>query len=197
MTPAAPEPSTPDEVDVIVLGGGPVGENAAQYAIEDSDLTAIVVERELMGGECSYYACMPSKALLRPIDVADVSADLPGVGTASVERESLLARRDEWVSHYDDSSQVQWAEDTGITVVRGHGRLAGERIVEVATRGGPRAPCAHAGPWSSPQAAVRSSSTSCGTRCHGTRATPPASRRSPSRCSSSAAASSRARPRPG
>lgn len=136
MTPAAPEPSTPDEVDVIVLGGGPVGENVAQYAIEDSDLTAVVVERELMGGECSYYACMPSKALLRPIDVAGASADLPGVGTASVERESLLARRDEWVSHYDDSSQVQWAEDTGITVIRGHGRLVGEGAVEVATRDG-------------------------------------------------------------
>ncbi len=119
------------EVDVVVLGGGPVGENVAQYATEDSDLTAAVVEGELMGGECSYYACMPSKALLRPVAVADVTGDLPGVTPTGIDRDALLRRRDDWVSHYDDAGQVSWAEGIGIDVLRGHGRLTGERTVEV------------------------------------------------------------------
>ena len=72
------------EYDVVVIGGGPAGENAAQYAVEGVEvdgraLTAAVVERELVGGECSYWACMPSKALLRPIAVADLTGDLQGV----------------------------------------------------------------------------------------------------------------------
>ncbi|GAB2536589.1 dihydrolipoyl dehydrogenase family protein [Brachybacterium huguangmaarense] len=120
-----------DEFDVIVLGGGPVGENAAQYAIEGTDLTAAIVERELVGGECSYYACVPSKALLRPVDVAEISGDLEGLAAAELRRDDLLARRDTWVHGYDDASQAEWAEGAGIAVVRGHGRLAGERAVEV------------------------------------------------------------------
>ena len=115
--------------DVVVLGGGPVGENLAQYAIEDSDLTAVIVESELVGGECSYYACMPSKALLRPLAVADTAAHLEGLSTPQLDPEALRARRDTWVSHYDDSGQVEWAEGAGMTVVRGHGRLVGEREV--------------------------------------------------------------------
>ncbi|UYG16196.1 NAD(P)/FAD-dependent oxidoreductase [Brachybacterium huguangmaarense] len=136
----APAPTmTPDlEVDVVVLGGGPVGENVAQYATEDSDLTAAIVEGELMGGECSYYACMPSKALLRPVAVADVTTDLPGVTPAELDRDALLRRRDDWVSHYDDAGQVSWAEGIGIDVIRGHGRLTGERTVEVTTPDGAR-----------------------------------------------------------
>lgn len=117
--------------DVVVIGGGPVGENVAQYAIEGTDLTAVIVEGELVGGECSYWACMPSKALLRPLAVADTAAHLEGITSPSLDRGALLARRDEWVSHYDDSSQVEWAEGAGIQVVRGHGRLAGEREVLV------------------------------------------------------------------
>lgn len=117
--------------DVVVIGGGPVGENIAQYAIEGADLTAIIVEGELLGGECSYYACMPSKALLRPLAVAGAAAHLPGISTPEVEREELLARRDTWVSHYDDSGQMEWAEDAGLQVVRGHGRIVGEREVLV------------------------------------------------------------------
>ncbi|WP_346007896.1 NAD(P)/FAD-dependent oxidoreductase [Janibacter terrae] len=119
------------EYDVVVIGAGPVGENAAQYAIEDTDLTAALVEGELFGGECSYWACIPSKALLRPVAVADATAHLEGVGTAEVEPAGLLARRDTWVGGRDDSGQVTWAEGLGITTVRGHARLVAEREVEV------------------------------------------------------------------
>ncbi|QBF47690.1 dihydrolipoyl dehydrogenase family protein [Janibacter limosus] len=120
-----------DEYDVVVIGGGPVGENAAQYATEGTDLGAVLVEGELFGGECSYWACMPSKALLRPISVAGTTHDLPGVHPTEVDRDALLARRDAWVSSYDDAGQVRWAHDTGIATVRGHGRLVGDRLVEV------------------------------------------------------------------
>ena len=71
----------PTSFDVIVLGGGPVGANVGQYATEGTDLTAAIVEGELLGGECSYYAYMPSKALLRPLAVADAAAHLPGITT--------------------------------------------------------------------------------------------------------------------
>ncbi|WP_210651078.1 NAD(P)/FAD-dependent oxidoreductase [Nocardioides sp. SYSU D00065] len=124
------------EYDVVVLGGGPAGENAAQYAVEGTELTAAIVERELLGGECSYWACMPSKALLRPISVADATGDLDGVSTAQVEPGGLLARRDYWVSHYDDSGQVSWAEGAGLAVLRGAGRLVGERTVRVTSSSG-------------------------------------------------------------
>lgn len=124
------DPAT-STVDIIVIGGGPVGENAAQYAIEGTTMTAAIIEAELLGGECSYWACIPSKTLLRPIDVARTTSLLDGVETASVQRTELLARRDEWVSNYDDSGQVQWAEGAGLEVVRGRGRIAGELTVEV------------------------------------------------------------------
>lgn len=124
------------EYDVVVIGGGPVGENAAQYAVEGTDMTAAIIEHELLGGECSYWACMPSKALLRPVAVAAVTADLPGVSTAHVAPKALLERRDDWVSHYDDAGQVSWAEGAGLAVVRGSGRLAGERTVRVASPSG-------------------------------------------------------------
>lgn len=130
--------STPRTADVIVIGGGPVGENAAQYAIAGTDMTALIVEGELLGGECSYYACIPSKALLRPIEVARTTSTLPGVSTAEVQRAELLARRDTWVSGYDDSGQVQWAEGSGLPVVRGHGRLTGQKQVEVTGADGDR-----------------------------------------------------------
>jgi pyruvate/2-oxoglutarate dehydrogenase complex dihydrolipoamide dehydrogenase (E3) component len=128
--------------DVVVIGGGPPGENAAQYAIQGSDRTAVIVEAELVGGECSYWACMPSKALLRPVEVVAGARALPGVAemlTGSIDVEAVLARRDAFTSHRDDASQVEWAHGVGIDVVRGRGRLAGERAVEVtAADGGTR-----------------------------------------------------------
>lgn len=127
-----------DTYDVIVLGGGPVGENAAQYAVANSDRTAVIVEHELVGGECSYWACMPSKALLLPGSVLDQARNMPGVaslvGDRTLDVDAVLARRDSYTHGLDDSSQVEWAESAGIDVVRGHGRLAGEKTVTVGDR---------------------------------------------------------------
>ena len=126
-----------DTWDVIVIGGGPAGENAADHAVRGSDRTAVIVEAELLGGECSYWACMPSKALLRPLDVAAAANHLGGIRTpVEIDPAALLARRDEWVHAYDDSSQVEWAQGAGVDVVRGRGRLAGERRVEVVAEDG-------------------------------------------------------------
>ncbi|MDO5619758.1 dihydrolipoyl dehydrogenase family protein [Kocuria sp.] len=116
--------------DVVVIGAGPVGEVVAQYAVEGG-LSVTLVEHELLGGECSYYACIPSKALLRPVAVADTTLDLPGVTDAAVDVPGLLARRDTWVSDYDDAGQLTWAAHAGVSVVRGHGKLVGERLVQV------------------------------------------------------------------
>jgi dihydrolipoamide dehydrogenase len=134
-----PQNAEPDTYDVIVLGGGAVGEVAAQFAVANSDRTAAIVENQLLGGECSYWACMPSKALLRPLEVAGAARHLDGVTVADgVDVSSLLARRDTWVSHYSDTGQRQWAADAGIDVVTGTGRLAGEKTVTVETGAGPR-----------------------------------------------------------
>ncbi|PPG49323.1 pyridine nucleotide-disulfide oxidoreductase [Rathayibacter sp. AY1E9] len=125
--------STTDEFDVIVIGAGPVGENLADRAVQGG-LTAAVVESELVGGECSYWACMPSKALLRPPMALRAARDLPGAAQAvsgGVDVPALLARRDSFTSHFDDHGQVQWLEGAGIELVRGHGRLSGEREVTV------------------------------------------------------------------
>ena len=107
--------------DVAVIGAGPAGENVAQYATQGSGLSAVLIEGGLVGGDCSYYACMPSKALLRPLEVAGASAHLTGLEAARVSAPGLLERRDKWVSHYDDAGQVFWAASTGIDVVLANG----------------------------------------------------------------------------
>jgi pyruvate/2-oxoglutarate dehydrogenase complex dihydrolipoamide dehydrogenase (E3) component len=124
-----------DEFDVVVLGAGPTGENLAERA-HAGGLTVAVVESELVGGECSYWACMPSKALLRPAaalaDAQRVAGAREAV-TGALDAAAVLRRRDAFASYWKDDGQVDWLEATGITLVRGHGRLGGERRVVVDT----------------------------------------------------------------
>ncbi len=123
--------------DVVVIGGGPPGENVAQYAIQGSERTAVMIEAELVGGECSYWACMPSKALLHPVEIHDTVGALPGSAPdGPIDVAKVLARRDQFTHHRDDSSQIKWAEGAHIDVVRGRGRLAGPKLVEVALNAG-------------------------------------------------------------
>lgn len=115
--------------DVIVVGGGPTGENAADYAVR-AGLTAAVVEAELLGGECSYWACMPSKALLRTGHAVAAVRRLPGT-TATLDPAAVLARRDAFTHDWHDDGQAEWARGAGITLLRGRAVLTGERTVDV------------------------------------------------------------------
>lgn len=119
--------------DVVVIGAGPPGENVAQTVV-DGGLSAVVVERELVGGECSYYACMPSKALLRPeaalVGAQSVDGSRQAV-TGDLDVAAVLSRRDSFASHWKDDGQVSWVDGAGIALVRGHARLTGERTVVV------------------------------------------------------------------
>jgi dihydrolipoamide dehydrogenase len=124
--------------DLIVIGAGPVGENVADYAHKEG-LTTVIVESELVGGECSYWACMPSKALLRPGAALRGALHVAGAKqavTGPLDPAAVLARRDTTVADYDDSSQVSWLESAGIDLVRGTARLVGpKRVVVTATDG--------------------------------------------------------------
>jgi pyruvate/2-oxoglutarate dehydrogenase complex dihydrolipoamide dehydrogenase (E3) component len=126
---------TRDTWDFVVIGGAPPGENVAQYAIQGSDRSAVIVEEQLVGGECSYWACMPSKGLLRPVELLDAARHVPGVQSlvqgATIDVAAVLARRDKIVNGHDDTSQVEWATGAGIDVVRGRGRVSGIKSVEV------------------------------------------------------------------
>jgi dihydrolipoamide dehydrogenase len=128
-----------DEYDVVVIGAGPVGENAADRA-HKAGLSVAIVEQHLVGGECSFYACSPSKALIRPVHATRASQRVQGSEGARLDPEGVLARRDAWVNRigtsdrFDDSGQVGWLDHVGIDLVRGRGRLVGERAVEVGGR---------------------------------------------------------------
>ncbi len=127
-----------NEYDVIVLGAGAVGENVADRAVQGG-LSAVLVERELVGGECSYWACMPSKALLRSAQALRAARSVRGAAeaiTGELDVRAVLARRDDFTSHWSDSGQVRWVEGAGISLVRGHGRLSGPRQVTVAAPDG-------------------------------------------------------------
>ena len=127
-----------ERYDVIILGAGPVGEHAAARC-RKGGLTVALVEAELVGGECSYYACMPSKTLLRPGAVLATARAVPGVReavTGELSVEAVLARRDWMTSDLHDDGQVEWVASTGAVLVRGHGELVGERRVDVRSSSG-------------------------------------------------------------
>lgn len=129
----APGELTETEYDVVVLGAGPVGENVADYVVRGG-LSAIIVESELVGGECSYWACMPSKVLLRSGEAIAAARAVDGARqavTGELDVTAVLARRDSFTHGLDDKGQVSWLDMTGIAFVRGHGRFVGERAVEV------------------------------------------------------------------
>lgn len=122
------------EYDVIVLGAGAVGENVADRAVQGG-LTAVIVESELVGGECSYWACMPSKALLRSAAALRAAKMVPGAAqavTGELDVEAVLQRRNSFTSNWSDDGQVSWLESAGIALVRGHGRITGPKQVTVA-----------------------------------------------------------------
>ncbi|MER5896046.1 NAD(P)/FAD-dependent oxidoreductase [Streptomyces sp. NPDC001876] len=121
------------EYDVVVIGAGPVGENVVDRT-RAAGLSTAVVESELIGGECSYWACMPSKALLRPVVARADARRVPGLSAAvegPLDADAVLAHRDWMTSYWKDDGQVAWLEGIGADIYRGKGRLTGTRTVSV------------------------------------------------------------------
>jgi len=119
--------------DVVVIGAGPVGENLADRVVQGG-LSVAIVERELVGGECSYWACMPTKALLRSGAALRAARQVPGAReavTGDLDVAAVLRRRDSFASDWQDDGQVSWLESAGIPLHRGHGRISSARVVEV------------------------------------------------------------------
>ena len=128
----------PDTYDLIVIGAGPVGENVADRAVQGG-LSCVIVEDQLVGGECSYWACIPSKALLGPPLALAAARSIDGAKqavTGSLDVDAVLARRDWFTGDWDDTGQVEWLASAHIDLVRGHGRLAGRNTVEVTAKDG-------------------------------------------------------------
>jgi dihydrolipoamide dehydrogenase len=130
-----------ESFDVVVIGAGPAGETVAGRCAEGG-LTVALVERELVGGECSYWACIPSKVLVRPGDVLAAARRVPGAAPAiagGVDADATFAVRNRFTGNWDDSGALPWLTERGIEIVRGTGRITGDRIVEVeSSTGDPR-----------------------------------------------------------
>ncbi|GAA3780602.1 dihydrolipoyl dehydrogenase family protein [Streptomyces chiangmaiensis] len=119
--------------DVVVIGAGPVGENVADQVVRGG-LSAAIVERELVGGECSYWACMPTKALLRSAAALRAARQVPGAReavTGGLDVAAVLGRRDSFAAHWKDDGQVGWLDSAGIALHRGQGRIVSAGVVEV------------------------------------------------------------------
>ncbi|MGD1222166.1 NAD(P)/FAD-dependent oxidoreductase [Streptomyces krungchingensis] len=124
--------------DVIVIGAGPVGENVAERA-RAAGLSTVIIERDLIGGECSFWACDPSKALLRPVVARADASRIPGLDPAvagPLDVDAVLAHRDKMSSYWKDEDQVDWLNSVDVDLIRGHGRLTGPKQVAVQTSDG-------------------------------------------------------------